>query len=99
MGMLICELRRRSPELIYFDAAYAGPYPAEFAGQHHGPGADVSRRRRHAVRRDPQEMQAALEATAELQQGRPGYRALWQHFHDVSTAALQEVFDRLGVQL
>ena len=43
------------------------------------------------------EMQAALEATAQLQQGRPGYRALWQHFHDISTEALQEVFDRLGV--
>ena len=28
-------------------------------------------------------------STAELQNGRPGYRALWQHIHDISVAGLK----------
>ena len=39
----------------------------------------------------------ARKATAELQGGRPGYRALWKHMHDVSMAALQREFSALGV--
>ncbi|NIY43322.1 MAG: arginine--tRNA ligase, partial [Gemmatimonadetes bacterium] len=32
-----------------------------------------------------------------LQEGRPGYRALWQHFRDVSVEAIKDVYDSLGV--
>ena len=40
---------------------------------------------------------AARKATADLQAGRPGYRALWRHMHDVSMHALQRDFHALGV--
>ncbi|MCS6627254.1 arginine--tRNA ligase [Roseibacterium beibuensis] len=39
----------------------------------------------------------ARKATAELQTGRPGYRALWRHMHDVSMSGLQREFGALGV--
>jgi arginyl-tRNA synthetase len=39
----------------------------------------------------------ARKATAELQAGRPGYRALWKHFVAVSKTALQREFGALGV--
>lgn len=39
----------------------------------------------------------ARKATADLQGGRSGYRALWKHMHDVSMAALQREFSSLGV--
>jgi arginyl-tRNA synthetase len=39
----------------------------------------------------------ARKATAELQGGRPGYRALWKHMHDVSMTGLQREFGALGV--
>ncbi len=39
----------------------------------------------------------ARKATAELQAGRPGYRALWKHMHDVSMAGLEREFAALGV--
>ena len=96
MGMLICELRRRSPALVYFDAAYTGPYP----GASPVTITDLEQMYPEATARcaaDPREMQAALEATTELQGGRAGYRALWQHFHDVSVGAMQALLDRLGV--
>ena len=40
---------------------------------------------------------AAREATFELQSGRPGYRALWEHFRRVSIDAMKEVYDDLDV--
>ena len=39
----------------------------------------------------------ARKATAELQGGRPGYRALWAHFVAVSRTALEREFGALGV--
>ncbi|WP_029415832.1 arginine--tRNA ligase [Brevundimonas bacteroides] len=39
----------------------------------------------------------ARKATAELQAGRPGYRALWRHFVAVSRTALEREFGALGV--
>ncbi|MDR3507838.1 MAG: arginine--tRNA ligase, partial [Caulobacteraceae bacterium] len=39
----------------------------------------------------------ARAATADLQAGRPGYRALWRHMHDVSMEALKRDFHALGV--
>jgi arginyl-tRNA synthetase len=55
--------------------------------------------------KDPPEKVAAAKArldlariaTAELQAGRPGYRALWQHFVTVSEVGLKREFDSLGV--
>ena len=34
----------------------------------------------------------------ELQNGRSGYRALWQHFHDVSVAGLKADYGSLGIE-
>ncbi len=39
----------------------------------------------------------ARKATAELQSGRAGYRALWAHFVTVSRSALEREFSALGV--
>ena len=50
-----------------------------------------------ACKADPERLEAARLATAELQAGRPGYRALWQHFHDVSAVGLKREFASLGV--
>lgn len=96
MGMLITEVQRRQPELPYFDADYEGPYPDESPVtmqdlQEMYP--QVSAR----CKEDAQAMEAARRATKELQEGRPGYRALWQHFVDVSITSLKRDFDELNV--
>lgn len=96
MGMLLVEMRRRRPDLPYFDAAFAGPYPAEAPVTI----ADLEEMYPAASARakaDEAEAEAARQATRELQDGRPGYRALWQHFVDVSLAELRKDFGALGV--
>ncbi|HUM71080.1 MAG TPA: arginine--tRNA ligase, partial [Chloroflexota bacterium] len=96
MGQVIVELERRMPDLPYFDASYSGPYPAESPIsltdlEEIYPAASAQ------AKEDPAYAEAARLATAELQNGRAGYRALWQHFHDVSVAGLKEDYDKLDI--
>jgi arginyl-tRNA synthetase len=46
---------------------------------------------------DPAFMEAARKATVDLQEGRPGYRALWQHLVQVSVAELKRDYTALNV--
>ena len=49
------------------------------------------------AKEDPAFRDRARKATAELQGGRPGYRALWRHFVAVSREALKREYDDLSV--
>jgi arginyl-tRNA synthetase len=96
MGQLIAELAVRQPELPYFDPADRSPYPEKSPVTMHDlellyPLAAA------ACKEDPKRLEAARLATAELQAGRPGYRALWRHFHDVSAEGMEREFGSLGV--
>ena len=97
MGMLISELQRRQPDLPYFDADSTGPYPKD------SPVTIVDLEKMYPAasakaKEDADVMEAARSATFELQQGRPGYRALWQHFHDVSVAEMRADYATLNVE-
>lgn len=96
MGMLIVELQERQPDLPYFDPEFTGPYPEESPVtladlQEMYPAISSKCQQDEALRN------RAQTATVELQKGRPGYRALWQHFRDISVEELKEDFHRLGV--
>ena len=97
MGQLIVELADRQPELPYFDAGYSGPYPEEppvSVGDLQLMYPIASQR----AKDDRTFAEAARQATLELQDGRPGYRALWTHFRTVSIDAMRDVYNDLGVQ-
>ena len=95
MGLINAELQERQPELPYFDPDFAGEYPAtapftvdELEDIY--PTASLKKS-------DPEFSHKAHQATLELQQGRRGYRALWQHIMRVSLADLRKNYDNLGV--
>ncbi|MBP6011068.1 MAG: arginine--tRNA ligase [Alphaproteobacteria bacterium] len=101
MGQLITELkheRGNDPEVaIYFDETNTGPFPNT-----HPPVTmeDLERlypKASAACKADPARLDEARKATAELQAGRPGYRALWEHFRGVSFAGVRREFDALDI--
>ena len=96
MGQLIAEMALRSPELPYFDPDITSGYPKE-SPVTVDELAQIYPAASAACKEDPERMAAAQQATAELQAGRPGYRALWQHFVDVSQAALERDYRELDV--
>ena len=99
MGMLIEAVRELDPTLPYFhedlDAQPEGGYPAESPITLE----DMNRLYPRASARsksDPEVRASASRATALLQAGHQGYRALWRHFVDLSIAEIKrdiEPFD------
>jgi arginyl-tRNA synthetase len=95
MGLLIVALGDERPDLPYL-AAGDGPFPDESPVTLE----DLERLYPFAAslaKSDPAYRDRARRATAELQSGRPGYRALWRHFVVVSRTALEREFHALGV--
>ena len=97
MGHLISELAEEQPDLPYFDEAYVGEYPSE-APVTMDDLARLYPQASNKADEDEVRMEASRVATAELQAGRPGYRALLDHFIDVSVAALKVGYGSLGVE-
>lgn len=96
MGMLIIEIARGNPRLPFFDADYDGEYPEieitldDLEAMYPLVSARCAE--------NPEEAERARIATVELQQGRRGYRALWQQLHDISMAAHRRDFAALGIE-
>ena len=97
IGLIITELGKRKPELVYFDENYEGEYPEEAPFTM----ADLEEIYPYATGRskeDPAYKEEAQQATAELQSGRKGYLALWQHIINVSVADLRKIYTKLNVE-
>ena len=95
MGLIIAELSERQPDLPYFDGEFTGTYPetAPFTVDE----LEEIYPTASGKKADPEFSHKAHQATLELQQGRRGYRALWQHIMNVSLADLRKNYDNLGV--
>lgn len=96
MGMILYELSLRSPDLPYFDDHFEGPYP-ETSPVSLEDLQEIYPAISKKCKEDPAIAEKARLATVELQQGRPGYRALWQHFVDVSIKDMKQHLEKLGV--
>ncbi len=96
IGMLIVELQRRMPDLPYFDMEYEGPYPEAPPLTIDELGIIYPAAAARAAAEQEISERARL-ATKELQEGRPGYVALWEHFSEVSRASHSSDFEALGV--
>jgi len=94
---LISELAEEQPDLPYFDVGFSGDYPNDSPVTMD----DLSRlypQASNKAKSDEARMEASRVATAELQAGRAGYRALLDHFIAVSVAALKVGYGNLGVE-
>lgn len=96
MGLIITELQRRRPDLPYFDENYTGEYPQEppfTIGELEEiyPMASAYAKEHEDYR------EKALHATYLLQNGHPGFRAIWQHIMKVSVTDLKKNYEKLHV--
>ena len=96
MGLIIAELRERKPDLPYFDESFEGEYPAEAPFtiselEEIYPAASARKKE------DADFADRAHTATFELQSGRRGYRAIWEHIMKLSVADMTRIYDNLDV--
>ena len=95
MGLIIAELQERQPELPYFDEGFTGEYPSEAPFTL----SDLEKiyPTASSKKSDPVFAERAHTATFQLQQGRRGYRAIWQHIMNISLPDLKRIYDTLDV--
>ncbi|NLO47446.1 MAG: arginine--tRNA ligase [Clostridiales bacterium] len=96
MGLVISEVKRLKPDLIYFDPDFTGEYPAEApvtVEELNEIYPNASKR----AKTDEAFAEEAARATFELQNGRRGYVAFWKHLRNSSVEDLKRNYQVLGV--
>ncbi|MBQ8281536.1 MAG: arginine--tRNA ligase [Lachnospiraceae bacterium] len=96
IGLIITELKKRQPELPYFDENYEGEYPEEPPFTM-GELEEIYPYANNYSKTDEAYKEEARHATFLLQNGHAGYRALWKHIMEVSVADLKKNYEKLNV--
>lgn len=96
MGLIIAELKKRQPNLVYFDDSFTGEYPKEAPFtiselEEIYPAASAF------SKSNPDFLEEAKSVTFQLQNGHRGYTALWNHILEVSVSDLKKIYDTLNV--
>ena len=96
MGLIITELKKRQPDLPYFDDNFTGEYPKEAPFtisdlEEIYPAASAK------SKEDAAFMERAHNATLKLQSGDKACTAIWKHIMAVSKADLKKNYDNLNV--
>ena len=97
MGLIITELKKRKPELPYFDEQFEGEYPEE-APFTIGELEEIYPTASAYAKEHEDYREEALHATYLLQNGYRGYRAIWNHIMNVSVADLKKNYEKLNVE-
>lgn len=96
MGLIITELKKRQPELPYFDESFEGEYPKE-APFTIGELEEIYPTASAYAKEHEDYREQALQATFLLQNGHRGYRAIWHHIMHVSVEDLKRNYKNLNV--
>jgi len=96
MGLIITELKKRQPELLYFDESYEGEYPEESPFTI-GELEEIYPMASACAKGDEAYREEALHATYLLQNGHRGYTAVWNHIMNVSVSDLKTNYAKLNV--
>lgn len=101
MGLIIAEIQERKPQLPYFDDAFEGEYPTEAPftiSELEEIYPTASGKSKLDTPEGKSFKEKALAATHELQMGRRGYIALWNHIMNVSVTDLKANYKKLNVE-
>lgn len=96
MGLIITELKKRQPEMIYFDDDYEGEYPKE-SPLTISELEEIYPYANEYSKNHPEFKEEAKNTTFLLQSGKRGYVALWNHILNVSVTDLKKNYDKLLV--
>ncbi len=91
LGLVILEIKKRMPDLCYFDENYTGEYPKESPVTNEDlmeiyPAASIKAKENETY------LEEARIITAELQNGHKGYNKLWKKIVDVSKSDIKNIY-------
>ena len=93
-GMIISEIKKRKPELCYFDPEYKGEYPkleitTEELGEYY-PAASID------AKENPDRMEEVRKITALVDEGKEPYFGMWKDIVEVSKESIKKSYDYLN---
>ncbi|MBA3360382.1 MAG: arginine--tRNA ligase [Acidimicrobiia bacterium] len=97
MGQVIAAIEEQRPDLPFFDLESDGPYP-DTSPVTLDDLQEIYPRSSARTESDPEWGERVRQVTVDLQQGRPGYLALWRHMKRVSEESQRQDFSALGVE-
>ncbi len=97
MGLIICELSKRYPELVFFDENYNGAYPTE---------CPITLEELNEIypyasmraKEDKNYLEEARDFTTRLQNREKGIYDLWKTFYTLSVNDIKRVYTLLGAK-
>lgn len=95
-GMLLSEIKKLNPELVFFDENYQGEYPKVSYT-----ASDLGRMYANAnieAENDETRMEEVRSITAEIDKGNKRYLALWKQLVAISSVEIKKVYDELNCQ-
>lgn len=95
LGLVILEIKKRHQELPYFDDNYNGDYPEE-SPVTNDDLMEIYPYASSKAKEDPEYLEEARIITSELQEGKRGYRALWEHIINVSVLETKRLYLKLN---
>jgi len=95
IGLVMLEIKKRNPELPYFDENFDGKYPNE-SPVTNDDLMELYPYASNKAKEDEEYMEEARIITAKFQSGDKGLMALWNHIMNVSKADIKRIYDRLN---
>ena len=93
-GMVISEIKRRKPDLCYFDPNYKGKYPkleiTPYELSVYYPAAS------NACKEDEERLEEVRNITALVEEGKEPYISMWKDIVEVSANEIKRVYDYLN---
>lgn len=95
IGLVMLEIKKRHPELQYFDEEYLGEYP-KYSPVTNDDLMELYPYASNKAKEDEEYMEEARLITAKFQEGNRGLMALWNHIMNVSKEDIKRIYDRLN---
>ena len=96
LGLVILEIKKRQPELCYFDENFDGEYPDESPVTNEDL-MEIYPTASNKAKEDEEYLEEARETTKILQEGtNKGYNELWKKIMEVSSEDIKKTYDRLN---
>lgn len=97
LGFVVLEIKKRYPDLPYFDPSYTGDYSEIELPITNEELEKIYPEASRKAKEDESYLEEGRDVTAKIQNHAPGYYDLWKKVVDISKADIKNVYDDLNV--
>ena len=97
LGLVVLEIKKRYPELKFFDENYNGSYEELELPITNADLEEIYPYASAKAKEDEEYLEEARDVTSKIQSKTPGYYDVWKKVVEISKADIKKVYDRLNV--